>query len=87
VEIDLAALPRARRVRIDVDHRELGRTLDVGPERALQTIGPLTLTPGQHLLSFRSVEPASSPDAEVHNGDTRFVTIRFGRWQWHVLAF
>ena len=87
VEIDLSAFPRARHVRIDVDHRELGRMLDVGPERALQTIGPLTLTPGEHLLSFRSVEPASSADAEVHNGDTRFVTIRFGRWKWHVLAF
>ena len=67
-------------------HRELGRVLAVGPKRALQTIGPLTLTPGEHLLSLRSVERASSPDEEVHNGDTRFITLRFGHWQWHVLA-
>jgi hypothetical protein len=86
VEIELSAFPRARHVRIDVDHRELDRVLEVGPERAIQTIGPLTLTPGEHLLSFRNVEPASSADAEVHNGDARFLTLRFGHWQWHVLA-
>ena len=47
---------------------------------------PLMLTPDEHLLSFRSVEPATSPDAEVHNGDARVITLRFGYWQWHVLA-
>ncbi len=86
VEIDLSAFPGARHVRIEVDERELDQVLDVGPQRTIQTIGPLTLTPGEHLLSFRNLEPASTADAEVHNGDPRFLTLRFGHWQWHVLA-
>ena len=31
-------------------------------------------------------DPASTADAQSHNGDTRFITLRFGHWQWHVLA-
>lgn len=86
VEIDLSAFPGARHVRIEVDQRELDQVLDVAPQRATQTIGPVTLTPGEHLLSFRNLEPASTADAEVHNGDPRLLTLRFGHWQWHVLA-
>src|SRR5213078_4108769 len=67
VQIDLAAFPRERHLAIALDDRALDDVLDVGPERSVRTIGPLRLTPGEHRLNFRSVEPSLLADAEMHN--------------------
>jgi hypothetical protein len=56
--------------------------LSVGGERRFHRIGPVTLMPGTHELTFHPEEPPTIANDVARNGDTRALSFAFGTWRW-----
>ena len=83
LDIEMWALGGARRLELLLDRREVNG-LVVEERRRAYRIGPLVLTPGDHELMFRAIDPPTVADDLLHNGDRRPLSFAFGAWQWTV---
>jgi hypothetical protein len=83
VDVELSAFRNARRVTILLDGVAV-QTLTARAERGVAAIGPLALSPGEHVLTFRPDEAATVADAFLHNGDRRPLSFAVGAWRWTV---
>jgi hypothetical protein len=81
VDITMAAFRGTRRLGLLLDGREF-ETLTVEERRRVHRIGPLSLTPGQHELTFRPAEAPTTAGAVMNNGDPRALSVAFGGWDW-----
>lgn len=84
VEIELWAFGGVRQLELLLDRREAQMLVVEEPPRSYR-IGPFELSPGEHELAFRPIEPAAVADDLLRNGDLRALTIALGSWQWVVL--
>ena len=83
LSLELASFHRARRMELRLDGRHV-QTLMVEPERRSYEIGPFTVIPGGHGLTFH---PADSPTVAgdvIGNGDQRPLSFALGSWSWTV---
>jgi len=83
LELDLDAfhVKRPLAVRLDGGGEQM---LDVEPGSRTYRIGPLALTAGSHLLTFRSAMPPTMADGVAGNGDRRALAFMVGQWKWSV---
>ena len=81
LEIDLEAFGQTRELTLANDS-EPALQYDVGPRRARYRVGPFLLRPGAHVLSFKTLEPATVAHAVLRNGDGRALSIRIFDWRW-----
>ncbi|MCX6551098.1 MAG: hypothetical protein NTY02_08845, partial [Acidobacteria bacterium] len=82
-EIVLAPFGDRQQLQVDLDGRLVASLAVEGPRRAY-LIGPLSLSPGSHQLTFRPLSPATVADAVLGNGDRRALSCAFGSWRWVV---
>jgi len=78
--IELSAYRRARSLELWIDGCRI-QTLEVEPSRHRYEIGPLTVPPGDHDMTFH---PTDRPDAGGNAGGSRRVSIAVGWWDWLV---
>ncbi len=83
LEIEIEAFARPRTLVATLDSTELA-VLQVVPNRRRYSLGSVEISPGDHALIFRAIEPADRPGDLIGNGDTRPVTIMFASWSWSV---
>jgi hypothetical protein len=82
-DIDIAAFHGDRRLSLLLDGSPV-QTLTIEERRGTNRIGPLMLTPGQHVLMFHPAEPPTVADAVLRNGDQRPLSFAIGTWHWTV---
>jgi hypothetical protein len=83
LNLELLAFHHARSMAWTLDG-QVGQTMVVEPMRANYQIGPLTLAPGAHAVTFHAVEPPTVADDLLHNGDVRTVSCAIGAWGWQL---
>jgi hypothetical protein len=83
LEVELEAFARPRTLVATLDSTEIA-VLHVVPDRRRYALGTTELSPGDHALTFRAIEPADRPGDLTGNGDTRPVTIMFASSSWSV---
>jgi hypothetical protein len=83
LDLEGVAFHHARRLTARLDGSD-AQTLTVAVQRGTSRIGPLALTPGNHILAFHADEAPTTADAILHNGDHRPVSFAFGVWRWTV---
>jgi hypothetical protein len=83
VELETNAFHEPRRITVVLDGSEVQDVL-IDPRRARRSIGPLTLRPGDHTLTFRAASAPTVADDLIHNGDARPLSVAFGDWRWSV---
>jgi hypothetical protein len=81
LDIDLEALGQTRALKVESDG-EAPLVCNVDPRRRRHTLGPFLLTPGEHMLAFKTLEPATVADTLLQNGDGRALSIRIFDWRW-----
>jgi hypothetical protein len=86
LELEMSAFHRSRRLTLRLDGLPATdmQTLVVEPSRRIHQIGPLTIGPGTHELSFHPFEAATVADDAIHNGDRRALSFAIGTWNWAV---
>jgi hypothetical protein len=77
LSLDLVAFEAPRRLAVSLDGGE-PLVLDVKAERATYRLGPWTIAPGAHRLTFTTPEPAG----EAPGRDRRQLTVMFRAWTW-----
>ena len=83
LEVELEAFARPRTLVATLDSTEVA-VLHVVPDRRRYALGTVEISPGDHALAFRAIEPADRPGDLTGNGDMRPVTIMFASWSWSV---
>jgi hypothetical protein len=81
LDIELTAFLRPRGLTILLDGTEV-QTLIVEELRRYTSVGPFTLTPGVHDLTFQPIDPPSVADTFLANGDRRPLSFGVGAWHW-----
>jgi hypothetical protein len=81
LQVELWPFQLARTLNILLDGHPV-HTVNVTRGRHQYAIGPLAVSPGDHLLAFHATEPASAR-GEV-DGDRRSVSVAVGTWSWSV---
>jgi hypothetical protein len=83
LDVEVSAFHRDRRVTLLLNDRPVD-TIVVEPERRTYRIGPIRVPPGAHELAFHPVEPATAPEAVMHSGDRRPLSVAIGAWAWTI---
>jgi len=83
LEVELEAFAHPRTLVATLDSTEIA-VLHVVPDRRRYALGTIELSPGDHALTFRAIEPADRPADLTGNSDTRPVTIMFASSSWSV---
>ena len=83
LEVELEAFARPRTLVATLGSTEIA-VLHVVPDRRRYALGTVEMSPGDHALTFRAIEPADRPGDLTGNGDMRPVTIMFASWSWSV---
>jgi hypothetical protein len=83
LDMEMSAFHGARSVKILLDGSD-SDTVTVAEERGVARIGPLSLAPGRHTLTFRPTHPPDIADAVLRNGDHRALSVALGTWNWTV---
>jgi hypothetical protein len=83
LDVEVSAFHRDRRVTLLLNDRPVD-TIVVEPERRTYRIGPIRVPPGAHELAFHPVEPATTPEAVMHSGDRRPLSVAIGAWAWTI---
>ena len=83
LDLELSAFHRARRMELQLDGRPV-QTILVEPPRGIHHIGPFTVSPGRHQLTFHPDEGATVASDVIDNGDRRPLSCAFGTWHWTV---
>lgn len=83
VDLETNAFDESRHLTVMLDGAPVQDVI-IEPRRAIRRIGPLTLRPGDHTLTFRAASPPSVAEDRIHNGDPRPLSVAFGDWRWSV---
>ena len=83
VDLETHAFHEPRRITVVLDGAEV-QDVVIDPHRTVRRIGPLTLRPGDHTLTFRAASSPAVADDLIHNGDPRPLSVAFGDWRWSV---
>lgn len=83
LDVELEAFARPRILVATLGSTEVA-VLHVVPDRRRYALGTVEMSPGDHTLAFRAIEPAERPGDLTGNGDTRPVTVMFRSWSWSV---
>jgi hypothetical protein len=81
LSVELQAFATARHLEVRLD----GISQDVWlvtPDRRVHDTRMMAVPPGEHILTFRAIEPPGIADALLHNGDPRPLSVAFGAWTW-----
>ncbi|MBA3297733.1 MAG: hypothetical protein H0U19_12440 [Acidobacteria bacterium] len=81
---ELSAVSQSRRLDLRLDGRQI-QSVVVGQSRRTYELGPVSLTPGPHDLTFHAVETPTAPGDVTRNGDRRALSFAFGTWNWTVM--
>jgi hypothetical protein len=81
--LEISAFHRARRMDVRFDQRHV-QTLVIEPARGVYAIGPLTVEPGSHTLTFHPADPPTVAHDAIDNGDRRPLSFALGAWTWTV---
>jgi hypothetical protein len=81
LDLELSAFHVLRHLDVQFDGVSIA-TLDVDKERRAYSIGPVSVAPGDHTLTFRAVEAPTVAKAVLNNGDARGLSFAFGAWHW-----
>jgi hypothetical protein len=82
LDIELWAYQRARMLELWLGGEHV-QSIEVARTRHTYRVGPLTMPPGEHALTFHAVEaPASA--SRISRDSRRAVSFAVGTWQWHV---
>ncbi len=81
LDLELSAFHGHRRLDVRLDGQSIA-TLDVDEPRRAYRIGPVVVSPGDHLMTFQPLEQAAVADTAIHNGDTRALSFAIGTWHW-----
>jgi hypothetical protein len=81
--LEIAAFHRPRRMDVRFDTRHV-QTLVIEPARRVYAIGPLTVVPGNHELTFHPADPPTVAHDAIDNGDRRPLSFALGAWTWTV---
>lgn len=83
LDVELSAFLSSRRLEVQFDGQPLTTiTVDVTPGRYV--LGPLTVAPGPHLMTFHPLEAPLPASSLVPTGDPRPLSVAFGAWRWGV---
>ena len=82
-DVETAAFHNARALRIRLDG-SLVQTVMIEEGRTTTRFGPFPLTAGDHALVFDPIDPPTTANDVVHNGDRRALSIAVGGWRWDV---
>jgi hypothetical protein len=83
VDVEMTAFHVARRLELLLDGWKM-QTLIVEEGRHTIRLGPLVLTPGDHLLAFHPADPPTVANEVIRNGDRRPLSLAVGTWRWTV---
>lgn len=83
VDLETNAFHESRQLTVLLDGAAV-QDVVIEARRAVRRIGPLTLRPGDHTLTFRAASPPSVAEHRLHNGDPRALSVAFGDWRWSV---
>jgi hypothetical protein len=83
LDIELWAFQHARTVELRLDRHHV-QSVGVTQKRRIYQIGPLTIPPGDHALTFQAVEAPTSGDGRSGSANQRAVSIAVGTWRWTV---
>lgn len=83
LDVELWAFQRTRRVELLLDGQHIQHVLVEKVRRSYQ-VGPLTVPPGDHALTFHSMDAPTIADEAIKNGDRRLLSVAVGRWSWNV---
>jgi hypothetical protein len=81
--LEMAAFHRARGIELLLDGRRV-QALVVGQARRVYQLGPLTVFPGDHQLTFHPAEGPTVAGDVIDNGDRRPLSFALGTWSWTV---
>jgi len=81
--LEISAFHRPRRMDVRFDRRHV-QTLVIDPARRMYAIGPLTIAPGDHELTFHPTDPPTVAHDVIDNGDRRPLSFALGVWTWIV---
>jgi hypothetical protein len=81
LDVELSAFHIERQLEVQLDGRLIGQFAIERPRRRY-FVGPLTVAPGDHQLSFHVVEPATVAGPVIGNGDPRPLAVAVGAWRW-----
>ena len=81
LEMDVVSFHQVRRVMASLD-TSTPQEIIVDTTGSRHVLGPFLLTPGDHRLTFRALEPATVADTVMKNGDQRALAVRIGDWRW-----
>ena len=79
--IDAAAFATPRHLVVTIDGAEQSAQ-PVAMEMTTVSVGPIALTPGPHLVTLASVEPAVSPRSAGIGRDPRALSLQLFDWRW-----
>jgi hypothetical protein len=83
LDIELWAFRHARTVTLRLDGHHV-QSVSVTQKRRIYQIGPLTVPPGNHALTFHAAEAPTSRDGRFGRANQRAVSIAVGTWTWIV---
>ena len=83
LDVELWAFQRTRRVELLLDGQHIQNVL-VEKVRRFYRVGPLTVAPGDHALTFHSTDVPTIADEAINNGDRRPLSVAVGTWRWNV---
>jgi hypothetical protein len=81
VGVEMTAFHGARRLTLRLDGADV-QTLTIAEPLAVTRIGPLTLTPGEHVLAFQPIDPPTVAADVLSTGDLRPLSFGVGAWHW-----
>jgi hypothetical protein len=81
--VELWAYQRARSMDLLLDGNHV-QTIVVEPSRRVFEVGPLTVGPGERVLTFRSADTPTVADEVARNGNRRHLSFAVGSWRWTV---
>jgi hypothetical protein len=83
LDLELSAFHHARRLALRLDGVPL-QSLAVMPARRLHRVGPFTMSPGRHQLTFEPEEGATVVSDVIADGERRPLSCALGAWHWTV---
>jgi len=81
LNLELESFAEPRHLTVELDTQPL-LSLEVVVRRRVYRLGPMTMPSGQHVLQFRSIEPAARPIDLVGAEDRRGLTVALHSWRW-----
>ena len=81
LDVDLEPIGGSRHLRMRIGDAD-ANVIELKAGRHVYRLGPWTLAPGDHTVTFTSIEPAVQPSAGGTSADDRSLTVAFRSLAW-----